>query len=142
MQFRSLMTILIISVMTVTNACAEKPEDVLKKLATTFIEGADAQKGSMLQEVLHPQGQQFVKLGGKLSIITAEQYIQLIDGKKLGGTPRKITFGKVQLLTDNLGLVDLSAVSSEYNFKYQLSLAKNEAGEWTIVNIMADINEA
>lgn len=128
--------------MTATSACAEKPEETIKKLAKTFIEGADQQKGSMLKEILHPQGQQFVRLGGKLSIITAEQYIQLVDDKKLGGTPRKITFGKVKLVTDNLGLVDLTALSDKYSFKYQLSLAKNETGEWTIVNIMADINEA
>lgn len=122
------------------SACqAQNSKDDIRAIAETFIKGADQQQGTMLQEVLHPESKQFVHLGGKVSVITAEQYIQLIDAKKLGGTPRKIKFKQAYFVRNNLAVVELNALSNKFDFQYHLSLVKSAEGQWQIVGIMAEV---
>ncbi len=120
----------------------QSAKDDIKKVAAQFIEGADLQKGDMLEQVLEPNSQQYVVMKGKFSTFSAKQYVEMVNAKKLGGKPRKITYRHAEVLGDNIAVVVLNAVSSEYNFLYQLSLAKADDNKWQIVGITGDIKGA
>ena len=132
--------IMMLAVVVTGFACAQKPTDQIKAIASQFVEGADLQKGEMLEEILAPESMQYVAMGGKLNKFSSEQYIGLVNAKKLGGKPRSVEFQKAEQIGDKLGVAVLTATSSEYKFLYQISMAKDEQDSWKIVGIAAEIN--
>jgi len=88
---------------------------------------------------LEPSSLQYVLIGGKFNTFTAEQYIKMVADKKLGGKPRTINYQHAEFLGDNLAVVVLQAVSSEYDFLYQLSMARSNSGKWEIVGVTTEI---
>ncbi len=135
-----LSTMLLTMVFAIGNAQDAKKE--IKQIAVQFVKGADVQDGKLLEEILEPKSLQYVLINGKLNTFSAKDYIQMVNDKKLGGKPRKITFRHAEFLGDNLAVVVLNAVSEEYDFLYQLSMTKLESGKWEIVGITAEINGA
>lgn len=119
---------------------AQESKTTIKEVAAQFVKGADLQKGALLEQVLEPKSLQYVLIGGKFNTFTAEQYIAMVNKKELGGKPRKITYRHAEFLGRNLAIVVLNAVSSEYDFLYQLSLARSESGKWEIVGVTTEIN--
>ncbi|WP_299535774.1 nuclear transport factor 2 family protein [Ulvibacterium sp.] len=119
---------------------AQESKAVIKEVAAQFVQGADLQKGEMLEQVLEPKSLQYVLIGGKFNTFSAEQYIAMINKKELGGKPRKITYQHAEFLGRNLAIVVLNAVSSEYDFLYQLSMARSASGKWEIVGITTEIS--
>ena len=140
MTFKKLSIALFALMLFTATTEAQNTKDELKKMAKMFVEGADVQDPEMLEQVLEPSSLQYVAMGGKLVTFPADQYIAMIKDKKLGGKPRKITYKDVKTIGDKLGMVVLNAVSEEYDFLYQLSLAKTAEGNWVIVGITAEIN--
>ena len=120
-----------------TSLQAQNAEKKLKEVAEKFVKAADIQDAGMLEEVLHPESQQFVSMGPRLIKSPADQYIAAIKAKKLGGEPRTITFKNVDFIGDNTALTVLNAKSSKFDFSYQLSMAKSE-GKWMIVGILTE----
>lgn len=120
---------------------AQDSKSMIKQVSAQFVSGADVQDGELLKTVLEPQSLQYVLIGGKPSMFTAEQYIQMINEKKLGGKPRAITYKHAELLGEHLAVVVLNAVSDEYDFLYQFSLMENGQGKWKIVGVTAEINK-
>lgn len=114
--------------------------DNAKKIAKQFIESADVQNADLMRESMHENCQQFIQLDGKLMITPIAEYVQLIADKKLGGKPRKIDFRKAEILRGGTASVIINATSDEYDFYYQVSLAK-VGGKWVIVNILGDIQK-
>ncbi|WP_435623537.1 nuclear transport factor 2 family protein [Flagellimonas sp.] len=133
-------SVLLCTVVFATTANAQESEVKIKKIAAQFIKGADVNDGRLLEDVLEPKSLQYVLIGGKLSTFSAQDYIKMVNEKKLGGKPRKITYRHAEFLGNNLAVVVLNAVSEEYDFLYQLSMAKSAKGKWEIVGITAEIN--
>ncbi|MEM1134858.1 MAG: nuclear transport factor 2 family protein [Bacteroidota bacterium] len=114
------------------------PIKEVKKVAEAFIKVVDKHNASELKALLHPNMVQFVRMGEKLIPMTADAYIQMTVDKKIGGIPRKITHKSANIIRGETADVVLKAVSEEYDFMYQLSLAKN-GNDWVIVGILVDI---
>ncbi|MEO1654942.1 MAG: nuclear transport factor 2 family protein [Bacteroidota bacterium] len=112
--------------------------DEIKKVAEDFIKAIDANDSRKLEELLHPDMLQYVRLNGKLIAFKASDFIQMIADKKIGGVPRKMTHHSAQIVRGATGQIVLQAVSEEYDFMYQMALAKNE-DNWLIVGILVDV---
>lgn len=140
MKIQKILGILAVIAFMYGNAQAQESKSKIKHVAAQFVKGADVQNGTMLENVLEPSSLQYVVMGGKLNTFAAKDYIKMVNEKKLGGKPRKITYRHAEFLGDNLAVVVLNAVSVEYDFLYQLSMTKGADGQWTIVGITAEIN--
>lgn len=131
--------IVLFALLTFGTISAQDSKVNIKKVAAQFVKGADVQNPEMLKNVLEENSLQYVLIGGKFNTFSAEQYIKMVAEKQLGGKPRKITYKHAEFLGDNLAVVVLNAVSSEYDFLYQLSLAKSNSGKWEIVGVTTEI---
>ena len=120
-------------------ANAQDAKKAIKTIAAQFVKGADKQDAALLEDVLEPSSLQYVLIGGKFNTFTAEQYIKMVADKKLGGKPRRINYQHAEFLGDNLAVVVLQAISSEYDFLYQLSMARSNSGKWEIVGVTTEI---
>ncbi|MEL7001162.1 MAG: nuclear transport factor 2 family protein [Bacteroidota bacterium] len=119
----------------------EKPsEDQLRKTAMEFVKVVDNNDVEALKKILHPQLIQYVQLGENLVPFKAADFIQMVADKKIGGTPREVTFKSSKIVRGKTGNVVLNAVSHEYDFMYQLSMVEAD-GQWLIVGILIDIQK-
>jgi len=137
---KSSMSILVL-ILAFATSNAQESKVKIKEVAAQFVKGADIQDARLLQKILEPNSIQYVLMEGKFNVLTASQYITMIDEKKLGGKPRKITYRHAEILGKNLAVVVLNAVSSEYDFLYQLSLGKSKNDKWEIIGVSAEIND-
>lgn len=138
-MIKNLLSLVLLVLFTFASVNAQDAKTNIKKVAATFVKGADAQDPDLLTAVMEPNALQYVLIGGKFNTFSTAQYIAMVKEKKLGGKPRKITYKHAELLSDHLAVVVLNAVSIEYDFLYQLSMAKSAAGKWEIVGITAEI---
>ncbi len=115
-------------------------EDELRKTAREFVKVVDDNNAEALEKMLHPQLIQYVQLGEKLISFKAADFIQMVADKKIGGTPREVTFKSSNIVRGKTASVVVNAVSHEYNFMYQLSMVESE-GRWLIVGILVDIQK-
>ncbi|MCL6264857.1 nuclear transport factor 2 family protein [Flagellimonas myxillae] len=120
---------------------AQDSKNDIKKVAAQFVKGADEQNPELVKDVLEENSNQYVLIGGKFSTISASQYIKMLEEKKLGGEPRKITYKHAEYLGENLAVVVLNAASPKYDFLYQISMARSNSGKWEIVGITTEVNE-
>ncbi len=140
MKIQKILIPLFVSLFLLSAVQAQESKSKIKQVAAQFVKGADVQDGKMLEKILEPSSLQYVMIGGKLNTFSAKDYVQMVNEKKLGGKPRKITYRHAEFLGNNLAVVVLNAVSVEYDFLYQLSMTKGADGAWTIVGITAEIN--
>ena len=117
---------------------AGNPKEDLKAVAEKFVRVIDQNDADQLGQLLHPEMLQFVKLGDNLMSFKAADFIQMIADKKIGGVPRKVTHQSATIVRGETAQVVLNAVSHEYDFMYQLSMAK-DGEKWVIVGILVDI---
>ncbi|MEM6398378.1 MAG: nuclear transport factor 2 family protein [Bacteroidota bacterium] len=106
--------------------------------AEAFVKLVDDNNAEELAKILHPDMMQYARLGEKIMPFKAADFVQMVAEKKLGGTPRSISLASVQLVRGDTADVVLQAVSSEYDFMYQISLIK-DGEQWLIVSVMSDI---
>ena len=104
------------------------------------VKAADEQNGKLLEEVMEPKSQQYVLAGGKLTSFSTTDYIAMVNAKKLGGKPRKITYRLAEFSGKNLAIVVLNAVSDQFDFLYQFSMTKRADGKWEIVAVTAEVS--
>ena len=116
----------------------EDPIEQAKKAAEQFIQAVDKSDTEQLRTLLHQDLVQFARLNGALMAFKTQDFIQMIGDKKIGGVTRTISHQSAQLIRGEAVDVTLNAVSSEYDFMYQIALAKSE-GKWMIVGILVDI---
>ncbi len=132
------MLMILVAVMTNYSASNEKaPKDAIQA-AKDFVTLVDENDASSLEQVLHPEMMQFAKIGDKLMPFKRSDFIQMVADKKLGGTPREITIKNAHVIRGETVDVMLQAISHEYDFMYQISLAK-EAEKWLVVTVLSDI---
>ena len=122
-------------------AYAADPIDGMKNVAAQFVKLVDKNDADQLKKLLHPNMVQHVQMGGKLIPFNGSDFIQMVADKKLGGKPRKIEFHSANVLRGQTGQVILRAVSDEYDFMYQLAMAK-DGDNWIITGVLVDILEA
>ena len=140
MKIQKILIPLFVSLFLLSAVQAQESKSKIKQVAAQFVKGADVQDGKMLEKILEPSSLQYVMIGGKLNTFSAKDYVRMVNAKKLGGKPRKITYRHAELSGNNHAVVVLNAVSVEYDFLYQLSMTKGADGTWTIVGITAEIN--
>ena len=115
-------------------------EGELRKAAREFVKVVDDNNAEALEKILHPQLIQYVQLGEDLIPFKAVDFIQMVADKKIGGTPREVTFRSSNIVRGKTASVVMNAVSHEYDFMYQLSMVESE-GQWLIVGILVDIQK-
>lgn len=122
----------------------EKADDTsvseIKEIAEQFVKVVDKNDAAALKNLLHPDMVQYAYLGDQLVPFKGTDFTQMVADKKLGGTPRKIKHKSAEIVRGNTALVVLNAISSEYDFMYQLSMAK-VAENWLIVGILVDVKK-
>ncbi len=121
-----------------TTLFANDKNDDIKALAEQWVKTVDANDEEALMALLHPQMIQFTKLQGKLIPFKGSDFAKMVGEKKLGGVPRKITIESANILRGETAEVVLYAVSEQYSFMYQISMAKDQ-GKWLIVSVLTDI---
>ena len=109
-------------------------EKDVKKVAEDFVKSADIQDPELLASVLFKDAKQFVRFGPQILQSTADEYIEQIKEKKLGGNDRKIDFENVLLEGEDVAYVKLKAIGGGLTFSYQLTMFKFES-DWKIVTI-------
>lgn len=124
-----------------TTTVGDNPVKEAKKVAETFIKVVDQNDAEQLKKIMHPEMVQFVRMDGNLIPFKTADYIQMVADKKLGGTPRKITHQSAKVIRGETVDVVLKAVSKEYDFMYQIALAKSGA-DWMVVGLLVDIQKA
>ncbi len=139
MKFKKTCLTILVCILAFTTSNAQETKVKIKEVAAQFVKAADNHDVTLLQKVLEPNSIQFVLMGGKFNIITAEQYITMLNEKKIGGKPRKITYQHAEFLSKNLAVIVLNAVSSEYDFLYQISLGMSNSNKWEIIGVSTEI---
>ena len=132
--------ILFMAVVLLPAICSGQEKEV-KKVAMDFVKGADDQNPEMLKSVLYPEAKQFVMFGPKILQSSAEEYINQIRDKKLGGNPREVTLDSFLMDGDNTAFVKLIAVGGGLRFVYHLTLFKLE-NSWKIMTITTKATQA
>ena len=127
-----------IFIMISCSAPKEKVPVEVIEVAKSFVTLVDKNDAIGLEKILHPKMMQFAKIGDKLMPFTGTDFVKMVADKKLGGTPREIMMKKAQMIRGETMDIILQAVSHEYDFMYQISLAK-ESGKWVIVTVLSDI---
>lgn len=112
----------------------------IRAVAEQFVEVVDKSDAETLRSLLHPDMIQYTNLGDRLIPFKGADFAQMVADKKLGGVSRKITHKSAKIIRGNTAFVVLNAVSNEYDFMYQLSLAK-VADKWVIVGILVDVTK-
>ncbi|MEL6561577.1 MAG: nuclear transport factor 2 family protein [Bacteroidota bacterium] len=140
MKLKKTCMMILVCTLLFATSYAQESKDEIKEVATQFVRGADIQDAALLEKVLEPNSIQYVLMGGDFNILTTKQYITMVEEKKLGGKPREITFKHAEFLSKKLAVVVLNAVSSEYDFLYQISLGKSSDSKWEIIGIATEIN--
>ncbi|MEM9674604.1 MAG: hypothetical protein ACFB15_24830 [Cyclobacteriaceae bacterium] len=133
-----MMLMVLVAMMTSYKVPNEKaPKDAVEA-AKDFVKFVDENDATSLEQVLHPEMMQFAKIGDKLMPFKGRDFVKMVADKKLGGTPREISVKNAQVIRGETVDVKLQAVSHEYDFMYQISLAK-EAEKWLVVTVLSDI---
>lgn len=132
------MLLVLVALMTGFTAPLEKAPSEATQTAKDFVKFVDENDASRLAQILHPEMMQFAKIGDELMPFKASDFVKMVADKKLGGTPREISMKNAQVIRGETVDVTLQAVSQEYDFMYQISLAK-EAGKWLVVTVLSDI---
>ncbi len=112
----------------------------IKAVAEQFVQVVDNNDAETLQSLLHPDMIQYTAFGDRLIPFKGSDFTQMVADKKLGGVPRQVTHKSAEIIRGNTALVVLNAVSSEFDFMYQLSMAK-VADKWVIVGILVDVSK-
>jgi len=129
---------LTVSLLTSISFPTEEPLTEAIKTAEAFVQLVDVNDAAGLQKILHPEMMQFAKIGDKLMPMNGSDFVSMVADKKLGGHPRAITLKNVQLVRGETIDIILQAVSEEYDFMYQVAMAK-EADQWLILTVLTDI---
>ncbi|MEM8484262.1 MAG: nuclear transport factor 2 family protein [Bacteroidota bacterium] len=103
---------------------------VVKQFATA----ADKQDAAGVRSVLHKEAQQFFKGENGLVRLETAVYLGMIEQKKIGGQPRKLTIDHVAVDGD-MASVKATMVNKAYRFDNFISLMKVE-GQWQIMSIV------
>ncbi len=119
---------------------AANPIDSLTNVAEQFVKIVDANDAEQLKPLLHPEMVQFVQLGSQLIPFKTADFIQMVADKKIGGKPRDVEVLSANILRGQTAEVRIRAVSDEYDFMYQLAMAKN-GSKWIITGVLAEIRK-
>ena len=134
----SLMLVLAVLLTTLSSFRYFNDEKEVKKLASKFVKAADLQDPEMLASTLYPDAMQFVMFGPKVFKSSAQEFIEQIRAKKLGGHDRPVTFDKVQMTGEDTAMIKLKAVGGGLTFHYHLTMFKLE-GDWKIMTITTKV---
>ena len=124
-----------------TTAFFEKSTDEkseIKSLITKFASGADLQDAALLATVLHEESQQFFNGPDGLMRLSRENYLSMINQKKIGGSPRKLTIDSVEI-TGNLAIAQATMKNEKMLFENYFSLMKVE-DSWQIISIIMQVD--
>ena len=113
---------------------ADNDKKAISTVIEHFIKGADDHNAELLTSALHPQDQQFFMQKGKLTTLTTEIYLKLIEAKKIGGTPRQFKIKDLDI-NNNIASAKVEIRSSKVLFQDYISLMKID-GKWQIMNIV------
>ena len=128
--------IFILSMITLLNSTIEGDKDKKEIQAAIehFVKGADKQDTEMISTVLHQEAQQFFVGPQGLVRIPQNDYIQLIDQKKIGGSARKLDIELIDV-NGNLASAKAKMWNEDARFENYFSLMKVEES-WQIVSII------
>ena len=120
--------------MTMISTAPTKDKTKIKEAIQQFVQGADSQDSNTLATVLHPESQQYYVGQEGLVRLPRTTYFNLIDQKKIGGTPRELDIESIDL-NGNLAVARVKIWNDNARFENYFSLMKVE-DEWQIISII------
>jgi len=120
--------------MTMISTAPSKDKTKIKATIQQFVQGADSQDSNSLAAVLHPESQQYYVGQEGLVRLPRTTYFNLIDQKKIGGTPRELDIESIDL-NGNLAVARVKIWNDNARFENYFSLMKVE-DEWQIISII------
>lgn len=103
---------------------------VIKKFASA----GDTQNAGDMQQVLHPEAQQFFMGENGLVRLDTPTYLGMIEQKKIGGQSRKLHIQNVDV-NGNMATAKAALSNDAYHFDNYISLMKVD-GAWQIMSIV------
>ncbi|MEM6784261.1 MAG: nuclear transport factor 2 family protein [Bacteroidota bacterium] len=116
------------------HTAAVDDEAVIRAVIEQFAEGADAQQSARVAEVLHAEAQQFFQGPNGLVRLTHEAYINMLDAKQIGGSPRTLVVHNVDV-NGNLAVASVTMQGEQAHFENYIALMKTDGG-WQIVSVI------
>lgn len=113
---------------------AEIDEKELRSLVAKFVKGGDEQNVEILEEVLHPEYRITFAFTGdtKVTILTKEIYLRMLQEKKLGGVKRNMNIEDVTI-RGNVAVVRANLLSPVMKFDIFFSFINTGAG-WRLIS--------
>ena len=112
----------------------EQDKTKIKEAIQQFVQGADSQDNSVLAEVLHQESQQFYVGQDGLVRLPRSTYFNLIEQKKIGGTPRELTIESVDI-NGSLAVAKVKIWNDSVQFENYFSLM-NVENQWQIISVI------
>ena len=118
---------------------ANGDKDTIKGMVAEFIQAGDDQNGAMAGKVLHPTSTHHVpgkNFENGILVVSTEQYVAMLDAKKIGGYPRQTDIKSIDLGKWNRSaMVTLELDSDKMKFHQFIGFAKVN-DEWKIVSVL------
>jgi len=107
----------------------------VKEAVVSFVKGGDNNDASLLEKVLHPyfqniQDGNFTEEG--IFVFTKSQYIELVNKKTFGGTPRTINIRSIEQ-HGNIAVAEAILESRKLRFRSTIVCVRTDSG-WQVIN--------
>lgn len=108
----------------------------IKAAIESFVKGGDNNDIKLLDSVLHPSFQNiqngFFENEG-IFVFSKEQYIELVNTKKFGGSARSIDYVSIEQMVDNIAIAKVVLESQYLKFLSLIICVRNNE-QWQIIN--------
>lgn len=101
----------------------------------SFALGADTQDAERVGRTLHPQSAQYLPAAEGVRVFTRDQYLALLEAKKIGGQRREMTIGTVEVTEGYLAFASVQLRTDSLVFLHHFGLMKADGG-WQIMSIL------
>ena len=138
------MNLLLVFTMGLTALASNPPTSASEEKQVTqcveqFVIGADQQDQTAIASVLHDHFRVMLNPGNdEVQMISKDQYLSLIEEKKIGGTPRTLSIDQVDVFGAKTAKVKAQLSSDKMTFYSYYSLMKVN-GDWQIVQDLLHI---
>lgn len=137
-MFKNVLFIASLLLVTVFNANAQSTEKQISKAIKAFVKGGDQQDVALTASVMHSNFRVVINRfrdSKSATIMNKENYLSMLENKKIGGLPRKIEIVDIQIF-DHIATVRANLTSEKLMFTSNFSLVLDENDQWMIISDM------
>ena len=116
-------------------------ESGVREAVANFFRAGDEQNSALFQEWTHGNFRVIAPdypAAGTVSVIDRTSFSDLIEKKKLGGTPRKISFESIAEQGERAATAEVFLEGKELDFRNQITLVRESDG-WRVIQDLARV---